>query len=154
VNRLSLLPVLVVMGMGVSACRTLPETAPSTRESIYAGVDAAPERIAYQVPLDAITRSAPALNTSLNNVRSYQVACGTTATPITDGAGQSALLVWNNSATPVFLGAANVNTTTTGFPICTLAASCPYASMSLDAKYPYCRVAAGSVTVKVLAGLQ
>lgn len=142
---------LVILALTQLACVTLPETAPNRTPT--ANFEQ-PEVIAYQVPFDAISRSAPALNTSLNNVRSYQVACTTTATPITDGVGQSAVLVWNGSTTPVYLGNASVNTTTLGFPICTVAASCPYASIALDAKYPYCRVAAGSVTIKVMAGLQ
>lgn len=158
------LPALVILALTQLAfsvsCVTLPETAPNRSAPPSASAPTTAdqpetiERIAYQVPLDAFTRNAPALNTSLNNVRSYQVACGTTATPITDGMGQSAILIWVNSATPVYIGGATVTTTTAGFPVCTLAASCPYASIALDAKYPYCRVAAGSVTIKVLAGLQ
>ena len=148
ISRVLALALALALALIQLACATLPETAPNRSPP------SAEEVVAYQVPLETITRSTPALSTSLNSVRSYQVVCATTATPITDAQGQSAVLVWNSSATPVFIGGATVNTTTAGFPICTTAASCPYASMSLDAKYPYCRVAAGTVTIKVLAGLQ
>lgn len=92
------------------------------------------------------------LSTSLGRIRAYQVACTTTATAISDGHSQSSGLIWNNSATAVYLGGSDVNTTTTGFPICTNTASCLRADMPIDAKYLYCRVAAGSTTVTVLAG--
>ena len=94
------------------------------------------------------------LSTSLGNMRAHQVACGDTATPVTDGYPASSMLLWNNSATPVYLGASNVNTSTRGFPICTDTASCLRADMPLDGKYLYCIVGAGSVTLTVLAGAQ
>lgn len=92
------------------------------------------------------------LSTSLGRVRAYQVACTTTATAISDGHSQSSGLIWNNSATPVFLGGSDVNATTEGFPICTDTATCLRADMPIDAKYLYCRVSSGTVAVKVLAG--
>lgn len=94
------------------------------------------------------------LSTSLGNMRAHQVACTTSATAVTDGYAASSMLLWNNSATPVYLGAANVNTTTRGFPICTDTAACLRADMPIDGKYLYCIVGAGSVTLTVLAGAQ
>lgn len=94
------------------------------------------------------------LSSSLGNMRAHQVACGTTATAVTDGYAASSMLLWNNSTTPVYLGASNVNTTTRGFPICTDTAACLRADMPLDGKYLYCIVGAGSVTLTILAGAQ
>ena len=92
------------------------------------------------------------LSTSLGRMRAFQVTCSTTATAITDGYPISSALVWNNSATAVYLGGADVTTTTAGFPICTNTASCLRGDMPADAKAMYCRVAAGTVVVTVLAG--
>lgn len=94
------------------------------------------------------------LSTSLGNMRSHEVACATTATAVTDGYGASSMLLWNNSTTPVYLGASDVNTTTKGFPICTDTATCLRADMPIDGKYLYCIVTTGTVTLDILAGAQ
>lgn len=92
------------------------------------------------------------LSTSLGNMRAHQVLCTTDPTAVTDGYNASSMLLWNNSTTPVYLGASNVNTTTRGFPICTDTATCLRADMPIDGKYLYCIVGSGSQTITVLAG--
>ncbi|MCC7173491.1 MAG: hypothetical protein IT459_23810 [Planctomycetes bacterium] len=110
------------------------------------------KRLILPVAIAAFALLAMGLGTSLAKIRTHTVTCGTTATAITDGTGASSMLIWNNSATPVYLGGSDVNTTTEGFPICTDTANCLRADMPIDAKYLYCRVSAGTVTVRVLAG--
>lgn len=110
-----------------------------------------PEVIAYQMPL-SMTRDMPALPASLGHLRAFQVSCGTTAALLSDGLPISSALILNNSATAVYLGGSDVDTTTHGFPICTNTAACLRPDMPLDGKRLSCIVASGSVTVTVLAG--
>ena len=110
------------------------------------------KRLSLAAALVVVALLALGLSSSLGNMRAHTVTCGTTATAVTDGYAASSMLLWNNSATPVYLGGANVNTTTLGFPICTDTATCLRSDMPVDGKYLYCRVAAGSVAIKVLAG--
>jgi hypothetical protein len=98
-----------------------------------------------------------ALSDPLGKGGSYEVTCGTTATamgPATPFVTYHAFRVWNNSTTPVFIGGANVATTLTGMPYCTDTAVCISASESIDATPGgfFCRVASGTVVVKVIAG--
>jgi hypothetical protein len=106
----------------------------------------------------ALALMALGLSTPLGRLRAYQVTCGTTATslspPSSSMNAMSSFLVWNNSATAVYIGGPDVNTTTKGFPICTASATCLRSDMPVDGREGFCRVAAGTATVTVLAGLQ
>ena len=113
-----------------------------------------PERIAYQVPLEVMQHMPEGTPGPLVNVRAFTESCGTTATVISDDNPIASGLIWNNSATPVYLGGSDVATTATGFPICTDTALCLRADMPIDARRVWCIVAAGSVNVLVLAGGQ
>lgn len=110
------------------------------------------EVVAYQAPVEVIQQLPAGVPGPLGGLRAFTVTCATTATAVTDGTPYLSGLLWNNSATPVYLGAANVNTTTLGFPICTDTAVCLRPDMPADARHSYCRVASGTVAIKVLAG--
>lgn len=120
------------------------------------GVLIATAAVAALVALVGFPPVANALADSLGIARSYEVACGTSATRLrpADGlSGFAAFKVWNNSATAVYLGGSDVDTSTKGYPICTTS-SCDGASLPVDGKPDvfFCRVASGSTTVKILAG--
>lgn len=110
------------------------------------------------IALWAVLSSQPALALadSLSILRAYQVSCATTATAIAPSDGiksQHAWSVWNNSATPVYVGGSDVTTTTKGWPICTDTASCPSSTLSVDAVTSgFCRVGSGTVTLTVISG--
>jgi len=110
------------------------------------------KRLILLVAIAAFALLAMGLGSSLGRIRTHTVTCATTATAIADGHNASSMLIWNNTATPVYLGGSDVDTTTAGFPICTDTATCLRADMPIDAKYLYCRVSSGTVAVKVLAG--
>lgn len=121
------------------------------REVLIAGV-----ALAALAGLVWFTPAANALADSLGIARSYEVSCTTGATRLRPASGLSgfaAFKVWNNSTTAVYIGGSDVDTSTKGYPICTTS-SCDGASIPVDAKPDvfFCRVAVGSVTVKVLAG--
>lgn len=99
---------------------------------------------------------ADAYDTPLAKVHAYQLGCVASAGGIslkksTDLQNYSHLTVWNNSATPVYIGGSDI-TSTLGLPICTDTAACPAASISMDAAGAYCLSSSGTKTVVVLAG--
>lgn len=98
---------------------------------------------------------AHALSDPLGRLRVYTFACGTSAAQVLPtGAPRSAkaMRLWNNSTTPVFLGGADVNTSTLGWPICTDTAVCEQASFPIDSNpVVYC-VTGSTVNIKVFAG--
>lgn len=102
-------------------------------------------------------KPAVALADPLTKVAAYQISCGTSATrlaPSTYPMDYNAFKFWVNSATTVYFGGSDVDTSTKGMPYCTNTTNCLAAFDSIDgyAREVYCRVAAGSVTVTVLAG--
>lgn len=89
----------------------------------------------------------------VGGIRTFQVACLASApVAVTDSKGVSALRVWNNSATPVYLGSSAMTGATNGMPICTATASCIAADMPIDGGGLYCLSSSGTVTVTVIAG--
>lgn len=98
---------------------------------------------------------ADALSDPLGRLRVYTFACGTSAAQIMPtGAPRSAkaMRIWNNSTTPVYLGGADVNTSTLGWPICTDASVCEQPAFPIDSNpVVYC-VAGSTVNVKVFLG--
>ena len=99
---------------------------------------------------------AAALSTPLAQLRGYEIGCIATAGGISLGkAGDlkavSSMMVWVNSATPVYIGGTDV-TSTKGMPICTNTALCPASSISIDAKGATCLSSSGTVTASVLVG--
>lgn len=96
-----------------------------------------------------------ALADPVGTVRVFQKSCGTTAAPLCAGQNCSyqTAKFWVNSATPVFIGGSDVDTSTKGMPYCTDTASCISAGDSADAVLPalWCK-AGSSVTVTVLVG--
>lgn len=107
------------------------------------------EVIAWQPSVEQAQYMA-GLSTSLGRVRVFQQSCGTSAAKLTDNLPYSAVRVWNNSTTAVYLGGSNVNTSTTGMPICTTT-SCIDDDLPSDVREVWC-VAGSSVTVTVIAG--
>lgn len=98
----------------------------------------------------------PALATPLANPRAYQIGClaaagGISLKKTTDLKSVSSLVIWNNSATPVYIGGSDV-TSTLGMPICTDSAACPSSSVAFDGTAPFCLSSSGTKTVVVLAG--
>lgn len=122
---------------------------------IVSGVVAAIESVlifaALAIGMGMVQR--PAVFTSLGKVRSYQVSCATTAggTDLSDGSPISSIFVFINSATPVYIGGTDVDSTH-GMPVCTAAASCAASSLSLDVKEARCLSSSGTVTATVIAG--
>lgn len=125
--------------LALSACATTPRH----------------EVVAYQAPLELAQHMPEGVPGPLSGLRAFRVGCTTAATPIADGAPYHSLTMWNNSATPVYLGASNVTASTTnGYPICTDTATCPRADMPADVRHGFCRVTAGTVYLVILAGAQ
>jgi hypothetical protein len=85
----------------------------------------------------------------------FSVSCATSATSVvpSTGAGIEDAFIWNNSATPVYVGGSSVGTST-GIPICTDTASCVQSSIALSVVRGgvYCKVSSGTVSVRVLSG--
>jgi len=101
-------------------------------------------------------QQASAQAAPLGRIRTFNVTCTTSATPIKPPDGLtsiSAWSVWQNSATPVYIGGSDVtNGTTKGWPICTDTAVCPASTISFDANaVGFCR-AGSSQTVVVVSG--
>lgn len=121
-----------------------------------ATIPSQPEVIAYQAPAAELVQHMPeGVPGPLSGLRAFTVSCGTSATPISDSVPYHSLYLWNNSATPIYLGASNVTASTTnGMPICTDTASCPRADLPADARHGFCRVGSGTVSLVVLAGAQ
>jgi len=92
------------------------------------------------------------LSTPIGGVRTFTVTCLTVATNIADLNQMAAFQAWNNTATPAFIGGADVTATTKGWPICTDTAACPSASISLDGAGAKCLSTGGAVTLLVIAG--
>ncbi len=86
----------------------------------------------------------------------FPVACASTAggTRIVQTPAEqfSAVILWNNSVTPVFIGGTDVDTVTKGLPICTNLAVCVSSNIHIDGYGMFCKVAAGSTTITALNG--
>lgn len=99
--------------------------------------------------------SVNALADSLGFYRSYQISCTTSALAMcrTGYCNFQAFKFWVNSATPVFVGGSDVDTSTKGMPYCTDGANCVASSEPVDGSPGslFCR-SGGAVTVTVFAG--
>ena len=99
--------------------------------------------------------SVNALSDSLGLYRSYQVSCTSTPGKMcrTGYCSFQAFKFWVNSATPVFMGGSDVDTSTKGMPYCTAGASCLQSFDSIDGvpANMFCD-SGGTVTVTVIAG--
>ncbi len=91
-------------------------------------------------------------------VKAERFSCGTAVARIwhvTELPDHSAMRISNLSATPVFIGGVDVDTTATaggnGYPICTDSAVCTESAISLAATTVYCIVASGSIVVNTIA---
>lgn len=100
--------------------------------------------------------SASALAEPVGEYQVWSHACTTTAGRVTSptvGKSFKTFQLWNNSATPVFFGGSDVDTTTgagaTGWPICNNTAVCPRAFQEVDGLPTNLHCKAGS-TVQVL----
>jgi hypothetical protein len=96
---------------------------------------------------------ADALADPLAYVRTYTFSCTTGAARIVPSSNirtQRAMRVWNSSATPIYLGGSDVNTSTTGWPICTDTALCEQASFPVDSQAVVYCVAGSTVSLKVV----
>lgn len=114
--------------------------------------------VLYAVVLFSVLAAtdADALSDPLGSVRVFQFTCTTSAQvikPSSNPKGAKSLRLWNNSATPVYLGGADVtNGLTNGWPICTNTAACEQASFPIDSNpVVYCR-AGSSVTIQAFWG--
>jgi hypothetical protein len=111
--------------------------------------------VIFAAALFLATRSE-ALADALGYVRVFTFTCTTTAQqikPTSGRTGSRSIRLWNNSATSVFLGASDVATTSTGYPICTNTANCESSGITLDANpVVYCRVAAATQDILVFQG--
>jgi hypothetical protein len=96
-----------------------------------------------------------ALANTLGFVRVFQLSCDGTVRKIVPASGRTgslAVLLWNSTSTAVFIGGSDVNTTTTGIPICS-SSSCVSSSLSIDSNpVLYCQTAGSTVTLTVLQG--
>lgn len=106
------------------------------------------------------SQPAEALADPLGKMYSYQVSCAATAggtrlVPSSGSAQKSlqAYKFWVNSATPVYFGGSDIDSTH-GMPYCTASASCVAAMDSVDGSpnETFCLSSSGSVTVTVWAG--
>lgn len=100
--------------------------------------------------------SASALADPVGEYQVWSHACGTSVSRITSptvGKSFKTFQMWNNSATPVFFGASDVDTVTgasaTGWPICNDTAVCPRAFQEIDGIPTSLHCKAGS-TIQVL----
>lgn len=93
------------------------------------------------------------LKVSGTHVKSFEVTCGTSATPIEAGvdAGHTSFVCGQLSSAEIFIGGSDVNTSTAGFPICSNAATCLTKTIELSANNAYCVVASGSETLDCIA---
>ena len=93
------------------------------------------------------------LSKPVRNLVTYQVTCATTATSLRGAQGAlSALTLWNNTTTPAFIGGSDVNSTTTGMPICTDTAACYDSKFPVDGGDGYCLSVGGAVVLTITAG--
>lgn len=93
------------------------------------------------------------LGSPLGKIRAYQVSCTTAAggVSLSDGQTISSALIWINSATPVYVGGGDIDSTH-GVPLCTNSASCLSSSLAMDVKEARCLSSSGTVTATVMAG--
>jgi hypothetical protein len=96
----------------------------------------------------------PQLQLPLRYVKAYEVDCVDTGTgtSLVVPNGTGSLFVWVNSATPVYIGGADVDDSH-GMPLCTATADCPASSLSLDVREARCLSSSGTVTATVIAGV-
>jgi len=92
------------------------------------------------------------LSNPLGNLRTYTVTCLTTATSIRGSQAMSSAMIWNNSATPIFMGGADVDNSTKGMPFCTDGSACVSSSATLDVNGAFCLSTGGAATLLVMAG--
>ena len=99
-----------------------------------------------------LTAIAAYAGTPFRSVKAFTVSCGTSATLIDNGdGGYSSVRCGNASATEIYVGGSAV-TTAAGYPVCT-GSNCVDAGLTLDAsQVGYCIVAAGTQTLKCIAG--
>lgn len=83
--------------------------------------------------------------TPLGDTGTFAVTCATTATTIAWEDGYIDLRCWNLTATAVYLGGSDVDTTN-GRPICTTA-SCVDVEDVIRTRARFCRVAAGTQVI-------
>ena len=94
-------------------------------------------------------------DTTLTHPHAYQISCTTTAGGVslrqsTETRSVKSIFVWVNSATPVYIGGDDIDSTH-GLAICTDTASCAGSSFTIDGEAPRCLSSSGSVTVVALA---
>lgn len=114
-----------------------------------------PVALVFATALMIYSDKSSALADPVGTVRVFQKPCNSTASPLCTGQNcqyQTAKF-WVNSATPVFIGGSDVDTSTKGMPYCTDTATCVAAGDTADALLPalWCK-SGGSVTVTVLVG--
>jgi hypothetical protein len=105
-----------------------------------------------------VAMAIPALaDPVLGSFKVYQVTCNGTAAKMGPSNYSKQIVSfrwWVNSATPVFVGGSDVNTTDKGFPYCTDTASCALATDTADGPPSelWCRTAGSSVIVTIFGG--
>ena len=107
------------------------------------------EHAAARVPLD-VAQQVPALGGSGKSAPSWTQNCTGSAAKIdrpTGIKGYVSILVWNNSSTPIYLGASDVSSS--GMPYCTAAATCPMSFESFDVTNLWCITGGGTVPIIV-----
>lgn len=113
--------------------------------------------IAALVAVLGAPQLANALSTTLSNVTAEQVSITTTAELITNdmesdkGKTWRSCLIFNNSATILYVGGSDVDSTD-GMPICTDSASCVKSSITVDGKDTHAIAASGTLTPTILCG--
>lgn len=100
---------------------------------------------------------AGALDKTLTNVAAEQISVSTTAELVTNdmesdkGKTWRSCLIFNNSATVLYVGGSDVDSTD-GMPICTDSASCVKSSITIDGKDAWVVAASGTLTPTILCG--
>jgi hypothetical protein len=96
-----------------------------------------------------------ALANPVSEVRAEILSVGTTAERVTEEigftTGWKSCMLWNNSATVLYVGGPDVDSTD-GFPICTDTASCPDSKIVIDASAYYVVAASGTLTPNIICG--
>lgn len=111
---------------------------------------------AYLIPVFVLGLITMGAMNSLSQARSYAQTISTTAAAVAstvDGFGWKSCIIGNFSATPVYLGGADV-TTANGFPICTDTAACTRADMPADfvEGVVYAVVGSGTQAIRAFCG--
>ena len=90
--------------------------------------------------------------TPFRSVKAFEITCANTATIINNGdGGYNSVRCQNTSSTEVYMGGSAV-TTAQGYPVCA-ASGCADAAITVDASMVnYCIVAAGTQTIRCIAG--